>query len=272
MNPGSLPDRIVAGLQAAITHPDLSGTRYRLIREIGRGGMGVVYEVEDTALQRRLALKVMDEDIGEGRLIAQLEHPGIVPVHDAGTLPDGRVFYTMRLIRGKRMDEWIQGNPSFHARMDVFLRVCEAVSFAHSRGVVHRDLKPANVMIGDWGEVLVLDWGMGGTKGFTPPEGAGSPRGDVYSLGRVLQHLGKDGLPGPVSSICRKATFPDPAGRYGNAAELAADLGLFLNGERVSAHPENAVERGQRLARRHRALLALVAAYLLMRVALLVVY
>lgn len=264
----SLPDAVLSGLQAALLEPDLSGTRYRLIGEIGRGGMGVVYEVEDCVLQRRLALKVMDVDFGEGRLMAELEHPGIVPVHDAGTLPDGRVFYAMKLIRGKRLDEWLPENPALRTRLSVFLRVCEAVAFAHARGVAHRDLKPGNVMIGDWGEVLVLDWGMGGTAGYMPPERDGGPRGDVYSLGRVLEGLSAGSIPAPVASICRKATATDPAGRYPDASELAADTERFLAGERVAAHPEGVLEQGRRLVWKHRALAALISAYLLMRVAL----
>lgn len=270
MNTVSLPDAVLSGLRAAIEAPDLTGTRYRLIRELGRGGMGVVYEVEDTVLDRRLALKVMEADVGEGRLIAQLEHPGIVPVHDAGTLPDGRTYYAMKLIRGQRMDEWMRDHPTLRARLGMFLRVCQPVAFAHARGIAHRDLKPSNVMIGDWGEVLVLDWGTGGTEGYMPPEPASGPRGDVYSLGRILGKLGEGLMPPPLRSICRKATEEDPAARYADASALADEVERFIAGERVTAHPETIVDAARRLGAKHRVMIALVSTYLLMRAAIVI--
>jgi serine/threonine protein kinase len=208
----------------------------------------------------------MDEDFGEGRLIAQLEHPGIVPVHDAGVLPDGRFFYAMKLVRGKRLDEWMREHTPLRSRLGVFLRVCEPVAFAHSRHVVHRDLKPANIMVGDWGEVMVLDWGVGGTAGYMAPERDSGPRGDVYSLGRILEGLVAHAMPAALASISRKATNPDPDGRYAGASELAGDVERFLAGERVTAHRERLPERLQRLLWKHRAIAALIAAYLLMRI------
>jgi len=104
-------DDAVARLRTIAEEPDFGGTRYRLLREIARGGMGVVYEAEDLELQRRVAIKVLAPELGsrdaaermlaEARVIAQLEHPGIVPLHDAGVLSDGRVFYVMKMIRGR---------------------------------------------------------------------------------------------------------------------------------------------------------------------------
>jgi len=150
--------------------PDLSGTRYELRELIARGGMGVVYAAEDEKLNRRVALKVLDSTgaapeltqrlIREARILAQLEHPGIVPVHDVGTLPDGRVFYTMKFVEGARLDRFVTQLSSLPERLRLFLRICDAVAFAHARGVLHRDLKPANVMVGSFGEVLVMDWGL----------------------------------------------------------------------------------------------------------------
>jgi serine/threonine protein kinase len=98
--------------------------------------------------------------IREARILAQLEHPGIVPVHDVGTLPDGRVFYTMKFVEGLRLDRYVEQLDSLPQRLRLFLRICDAVAFAHARGVLHRDLKPANVMVGSFGEVLVMDWGL----------------------------------------------------------------------------------------------------------------
>src|SRR5215469_5781504 len=150
--------------------PDLSGTRYRLRELIARGGMGAVYAAEDGKLSRRIALKVLDAPdanaeltsrlMREARILAQLEHPGIVPVHDVGALPDGRVYYTMKFVQGLRLDKYIVQLDSLAQRLRLFLRVCDAVAFAHARGVLHRDLKPANIMVGSFGEVLVMDWGL----------------------------------------------------------------------------------------------------------------
>jgi serine/threonine protein kinase len=141
-----------------------------LLERIARGGMGVVYAAEDEKLERRVALKVLDVPgtdgdlanrlMREARVLARLEHPGIVPVHDVGTLADGRVFYTMKFVEGQRLDKFIEGVESVQDRLRLFLRICEAVAFAHARGVLHRDLKPANIMVGPFGEVLVMDWGL----------------------------------------------------------------------------------------------------------------
>ena len=166
----SLSDKAIDRLRAGADEPDLAGTRYRLLERIARGGMGVVYAAEDEKLERRVALKVLDVPgtdgdlanrlMREARVLARLEHPGIVPVHDVGTLADGRVFYTMKFVEGQRLDKFIEGVESVQDRLRLFLRICEAVAFAHARGVLHRDLKPANIMVGPFGEVLVMDWGL----------------------------------------------------------------------------------------------------------------
>src|SRR5262245_28795801 len=111
-----LSDKTIAHLIDVTEAPDLSGTRYRLVSELGRGGMGVVYVALDGELERQVAVKVLRTELDsasaaerlarEARIIASLEHPGIVPVHDVGTLPDGRIFYVMKLVRGMRLDEF----------------------------------------------------------------------------------------------------------------------------------------------------------------------
>ena len=164
-----LNDKAVERLRGSSV-PDLSGTRYELRELIARGGMGVVYAAEDEKLNRRVALKVLDSGaavpelalrlLREAKILAQLEHPGIVPVHDVGTLPDGSVFYTMKFVEGLRLDQHVKQLDSLPERLRLFLRICDAVAFAHARGVLHRDLKPANVMVGSFGEVLVMDWGL----------------------------------------------------------------------------------------------------------------
>jgi len=165
-----LSDKALERLREGAELPDLAGTRYRLLQRVARGGMGVVYAAEDEKLQRRVALKVLDVPglngdlanrlIREARVLAQLEHPGIVPVHDVGTLSDGRVFYTMKFVEGQRLDKFITSVPFIPDRLRLFLRICDAVAFAHARNVLHRDLKPANIMVGQFGEVLVMDWGL----------------------------------------------------------------------------------------------------------------
>jgi serine/threonine protein kinase len=164
-----LSDSAVARLREATDWPDFTGTRYELRDTIGRGGMGVVYRAADRELDREVAIKVVASYLGsdgvprlrrEARILARLEHPGIVPVHDVGTLPDGRMYYVMKLVRGVPLEQAVAGNPPLSERLRLFSRVCEAVGFAHAHGIVHRDLKPGNVMVGAFGEVLVLDWGV----------------------------------------------------------------------------------------------------------------
>ena len=116
----------------------------------------------------------------EARTLAALEHPGIVPVHDVGQLPDGRVFTVMMLVRGERLDACAARLP-LHDRLRLFDRVCDTMSFAHARGVIHRDLKPANIMIGPFGQVLVLDWGL--ARPGAPGPGRVRPRSRGYPLG-----------------------------------------------------------------------------------------
>jgi serine/threonine protein kinase len=165
-----LSDSKVSHLRALAAEPDFSATKYTFVKELARGGMGTVYLAEDAELNRQVAIKVLStpeltEDlrrrmIREAKIIARLEHPGIVPVHDVGVLPDGRVFYAMKFVRGVRLDEYAANTESIKDRLRKFQAVCDAVAFAHAHGVIHRDLKPQNIMIGSFGEVLVLDWGV----------------------------------------------------------------------------------------------------------------
>jgi serine/threonine protein kinase len=275
-----LSDDVVARLREVAELPDLTGTRYELVRELGRGGMGIVYEVRDAELQRNVAMKVASEDWArEARIVAALEHPGIVPVHDGGTLADGRFFYTMKLVRGVRLDEWMKDERSLTERLRLFARICEPVAFAHANGVVHRDLKPENVMIGDFGAVLVMDWGVArasaehdglvaGTLGYMAPEVArgerADARADVFALGAILAFLVPD-APRPLAAIVAKAKNAEASMRYADAASLRDDVLRHLDGEPVSAYRESVLERIGRWSARHRVLLALIAAYLLMR-------
>lgn len=146
--------------------------RYQFVEEIAHGGMGIVFRAVDTVLGRDVAIKVLagrfvDQPvmvrrfIGEARIAGQLQHPCIPAVHELGTLSDGEPFLAMRLIKGRTLDELLKNrgpnSPNFVA---VFEQVCQAVGYAHERKVIHRDLKPSNVMVGAFGEVQVMDWGL----------------------------------------------------------------------------------------------------------------
>ncbi|HSO76668.1 MAG TPA: serine/threonine-protein kinase [Blastocatellia bacterium] len=165
-----LSDNAVQRLREQADLPDLGSLKYLVIHKLGSGGMGTVYLAQDVDLGRKVAVKVMNESdrtgalasrmTREARIVALLEHPSIVPIHDVGLLDDGRVFYAMKLVQGKRLDEFAISASSLSDLLRIFQKVCEAVAFAHARGVIHRDLKPENIMVGPFGEVLVMDWGV----------------------------------------------------------------------------------------------------------------
>lgn len=260
-----------SGLRTA----SVSGQRYRILRPFARGGLGEVSIAEDLELHREVALKEIqaqhahNEDsrsrfLLEAEITGRLEHPGIVPVYGLGTYDDGRPYYAMRLIRGDTLKKAIQ---QFHAPAEGrtnaernlrlrdllgrFIGVCNAVAYAHSRGILHRDLKPGNIMLGPFGETLVVDWGLSkpverperfrtsdeaalrpssgsgiggtivgtaiGTPGFMSPEQAEGrldelgPASDVYSLGATLYALLTSKTPFQDSAGNRAISSHDPA-------------------------------------------------------------
>jgi serine/threonine protein kinase len=258
--------------------------------------MGTVYVARDHVLQREVAVKVLDVAdrrgaraerlTREAHILARLDHPGIVPIHDSGLLPDGRAFYVMKLVRGRRLDQLAGASEPLALRLDAFARVLDAVAFAHAHGVVHRDLKPENVMIGSFGEVYVMDWGVAqdqarhdgavvGTPGFMPPEQEqpGAPvdaRADVFALGAILAQLAGPSAPAALAAVAEKARHPDVALRYETVESLNADLDRFRSGGPVDAHRESFVERVVRLYRRYELPILLLVAYIVMRFVLLV--
>ncbi len=218
--------------------------RYALGEELGRGGMGMVLEAQDLALQRPVALKLLidDEDhslrlrfVDEARFTGQLQHPNLPPVYELGRLGDGRLFFAMKRIEGRTLRDIIeelrhgeQETTEQYRRvrlLTIFATICRAIAYAHSRGLMHRDLKPDNVMLGQFGEVTVMDWGLAkpfdaperpapavverslsgpystragevtGTPQYMPPEQAAGridelgPHSDIYSLGAMLYEM-----------------------------------------------------------------------------------
>jgi serine/threonine protein kinase len=207
----------------------------------------------------------------EAPLIARLEHPCIVPVHECGTLPDGRAWYAMKLVAGQRLDRYMESTPTLPERLRVFRRVCDAVGYAHSCGVLHRDLKPQNVMVGTFGEVYVMDWGVAavaGTPAFRAPESKIDERSDVYALGALLAFLTGEDAPPALRAVAAKAMHPSPDARYESPADLLTDLSRFEDGLAVEAWQEPLWHGMRRFASRNAVLLWLLVAFAVVKAAL----
>lgn len=165
--------------------PRFDAERFRIERELGRGGMGVVWRIHDLFLNRRLAMKVLLERrlpdtpegqkvgqqllgrfLAEAQVTSQLDHPGVVPLHELGLDADGKVYFTMRMVKGRTARQVFEdafaerGEWNLTRALEVVLKVCDTMAYAHDKGVLHRDLKPENVMVGRFGEVYVMDWGL----------------------------------------------------------------------------------------------------------------
>lgn len=231
------------GLQSALTVDD-SVPEYEVIDQLGAGSMGIVYRARQTSLNRELAIKTLNPDapnvqhdqamfVSEAVVTANLVHPNIVPIHDLGRTAEGKLFYSMKQVTGTAWSNTIQ-SMSLEENLDILLKVCDAVAYAHSRGVINRDLKPENVIVGNYGEVVVLDWGLaittdkfpkkdsvivdfrggGGTPVYMAPELADSDvRGigehsDIYLLGAILFEI-LEGSPPHLLAETRTMTDPE---------------------------------------------------------------
>ena len=307
-------------------HPARIG-HYRIIRLLGEGGMGTVYEAEQEEPRRIVALKVIK--LGqttrerlrrfrrESQALARLQHPGIAQIYESNTTDAGfgpQPYFAMEFIRGLPLRHYAEARRlNTHQKLALMVKVCEAVHHAHQRGLIHRDLKPGNILVDETGQPKVLDFGVArlaqvdaqegvepatmqtglgqvvGTLAYMSPEQVGDPlevdiRSDVYSLGVILYEVLCGKLPyqlshlqlpeamlaireeepeslsstsrdyrGDIETIVRKALEKDKSRRYGSAAELATDIQHYLNDEPIAARPPSTAYQLQKLARRHRA-------------------
>lgn len=277
--------------------PASLAARFRLGDVLGVGGMGEVRRAHDTLLDRSVALKIahhVSEEasrrfLAEARVGAALQHPGIIPVYDSGVLPDGRRWLAMREVEGRRLGDLMAAarkdpSPATALRrlMSIFTRVSEAVGFAHARGVIHLDLKPSNVMVGQFGEVIVLDWGIarrvggegcdtakrevGGTPGYMSPEqSAGGPldaRSDVFALGCILGGmLATTGVTDDeLGALRERCVSALPADRPRDGAATAEAAAAWLDGARRKAEAQALTESARQQAEEAGALLRRAAA------------
>ena len=236
----ALSNAAIDRLRAVANWPEFESDRYTVTTEIGRGGMGTVYAATDALLGREVAIKVSNTVAtaalehrlaAEARVLATLEHPGIVPVHDVGRLADGRLFYVMKRVHGRTLTEYIRHHGDLAERLKIFERICEAVAFAHARRILHRDLKPDNVMVGSFGEVMVMDWGVAKTLSAgeearaipTEPMAVARPEPErtTTSPGTVL---GTRGFMPPEQARGEMDTLDERADVYGLGAILLALL------------------------------------------------
>jgi tetratricopeptide (TPR) repeat protein len=316
------------------SHPAVIG-RYRIIRLVGEGGMGTVYEAEQEEPRRTVALKVIKLGLAtpdrlrrfrqESHALARLQHPGIAQIYESSTADTGfgpQPYFAMEFIRGLPLEQYADVHQlDTRQKLALMAKVCEAVHHAHQRGLIHRDLKPGNMLVDETGQPKILDFGVArvtqasahefethpetrtglgqlvGTLAYMSPEQVLGDsleidtRSDVYSLGVILYELlsgqppydvNRRSLPeavhtireeepaslrsisrnyrGDIETIVKKALEKDKTRRYASAADLGADIQRYLNDEPIAARPPSASYQLQKFARRHRGMMAGLAA------------
>jgi len=304
---GGSPDFLAGlppgGLEGVPTPTPATCGPYRVLGEIAHGGMGVVLRGHDDALDREVAIKILrgptdgpdaleERFVEEARIGGRLQHPGIVPVYQLGHTEDRRPFFAMKLIEGRTLAELLAGRPDLQQDaahfLAVFETVCQTMAYAHDRGVVHRDLKPANVMVGAFGEVQVVDWGLAAAPSRDAPDGArvaarapavmGTPaymspeqargavelldeRTDVFALGAILCEIltGAPPYTGRHESALRQAAAARLEDARARLASAPADRELVALALRcLESAPEHRPAGAQEVAQAVRAHLASV--------------
>ncbi len=212
--------------------------RYIVRRQVARGGMGILFSVYDRDFQRHSVMKVLRSDVKkdnpllrtfvrEARITAQLEHPNIVPVHDLGVMVEDGPFFTMKHVQGESLSQIIGhmekedpeylGKYDITAMLEIFRKVCDALAFAHAKNIIHRDIKPQNIMVGDFGEVYLMDWGL--AKKF-----------DEKTSEAKLSKLFGDDLPPPGTIVLKGSPgymSPEQAGKGGHTLDKRSDIFLL---------------------------------------------
>ncbi len=226
------PHAAELGLDAALPALTAAGKRYSLGRELGRGGMGQVLEARELVLDRQVALKLLiDQDepalrlrfMDEARVTGQLQHPGIPPVYELGRLGDGRLFFAMRRIEGRTLRDVIEDLRTLDPEVEqlfgrvrlltVFSQICRTIAYAHSLGVMHRDLKPDNIMLGEFGEVTVMDWGLAKSVNQSPGDGRHAEGRRGETSGRLTESARFETQAGEVTGTPHYMPPEQAAGR-----------------------------------------------------------
>ena len=218
-------------------------TKYIFDRELGRGGMGAVFETVDLDVRRKVAMKVMlpaakksssqvKRFLEEAQITGQLEHPNIVPVHEIGIDDEHTTYFTMKLVRGENLDAIIahlaagdqdyQKKYSLGALIQIFMKICDGIGYAHAKGVLHRDLKPENIMIGDFGEVMVMDWGLAKVLGQESVEAAPAAGAQTSETASVYQTM--------EGQVMGTPSYMSPEQAAGRISELDQRSDIFSLG------------------------------------------
>jgi serine/threonine-protein kinase len=256
--------------EGELVPPQLPG--YRVLRQLGRGGMGAVWlaERDGSDFEHRVAIKVIKPGVLEDSLVARfrrerqilagLNHPHIAHLHDGGETADQQPYIVMEYIRGITLREWLeQRQPDLPARLALFRQIADAVGFAHQNLVIHRDLTPNNVLVTDAGQAKLIDFGIARppateadkpapsplsrltlTPGFAAPERAtglaSNTLTDIYSLGRLLALMAEGQGKPELDAIAARASAADPAQRYASVSDMVDDVEHFADGRVVPAY------------------------------------